>query len=379
MTRAAAVRGRLAAPRRAVAVRKPRSRARPGRGAAGRWPQRQWQIELDPTCRRTAASRAGPRRSRGGRACRRQPRARPRAAAVARALLLGRAASTRRWKRSASRSWRTCRCGCCRRDRQSARRWRASPRRRAALAARRAAQCVSMPTVPSGSHRADRAHLASRRRGARRSHQPLARRLAAAGAWPMIWSAHRARRAARIDRRCLASDRLLPAGRGVDALRDRARRAAARADRRRRAVDRRADRGAAADRAAGRARPCRRRARSAARFTGVAEETRRGRQDRRALADLRAADADRCSTRVRPCSAMDGACLCASRDRAGDRNAGLGRAGGRRRCGHCRPAARWVTRRTAASAARGATAHLRRGGKSDGARRCCSKRRSRFC
>ena len=186
MTRAAALRRRRAAPRRAAAVRGPRSRARARRGAAGRGPQRQRQVEPDPARRRACCAPSA-----GGSSARRW-RSPTTALALDRELPLRRAlgfwGGPRRrgdGRARASPILRTCRCGCCR---------RASKRATLARVAASAAPLWLLDEPLNGLDADGAERLAgssTRHRAAggavlAASHQPLARRLAQAGARPMI-------------------------------------------------------------------------------------------------------------------------------------------------------------------------------------------------
>ena len=147
--------------------------------------------------------------------------------------VLGRRRSTPRWKRSALRAWPRSRCACCPRARLK----RATLARVAAsgaplwlldepLNALDAAAAAQLARVDRGASRA-------RRRGARRLAPAASRQVARAGARRVIGALILRDLRRGLDRRGVAADRLLPAGRGPGPLRGRARRAAARAHRRR--------------------------------------------------------------------------------------------------------------------------------------------------
>ena len=265
-----------------------------GRGAAGRGPERQRQIEPDPARRGPAASRARARSSASPLALADDHLALDRELPLRRALASGAARSTRRWTRSASRTWRDVPV----RLLSSGQRKRATLARVAASGAPlwlldEPLNALDADGADAARARSIAAHRATRRRGACRV-APAARPATGAG-----WSSADDRRADRCATCGAASTgaawlpiaffllvaTLVPFAVGPDA-RLLARIGAGRA------VDRRADRRAAADRAAGRARSRRRRARPA-RASRHRRGERRRRQDRRALADLRAAAAAR--------------------------------------------------------------------------------------
>ena len=267
--------------------------ARARRGAARHRAQRQRQVEPDPARRGTASRRSRAVSNASELALADDALALDRELPLRRALSFwGGGRRRRRWMRWTLRASPTCRCGCCRPARRSARRWRGSPRRARRCGCSTSRSTASTATASRGSTALIAAHLARGGAVLAASHRTARRELGAAGARPMIGAliARDVRRAHR--RRGVAADRLLPARRDARPVRGRARRAAARADRGRRAVDRRADRRAAADRAADRAGSRRRRARPARAPRPCRGERRRG-QDRRPLADLRAAAADR--------------------------------------------------------------------------------------
>ena len=218
------------AARRAAAVRRPGSRARAGRSAAGRGAERQRQIEPDPARRRACCAPSAARSSAPRLALADDHLALDRELPLRRALeLLGGArldeamdalglAELAEVPVRLLSSGQAKRATLARVAASGAPLWLLdeplnAPRRRGRRAARRGSSS---------------AHLRDRRRGARGLAPAAARRVAQAGARRNDRRADRARRAPRLDRRRLAADRLLPAGRGAGAVRDRARRAAAR-------------------------------------------------------------------------------------------------------------------------------------------------------